>query len=745
MRLVLRPEDPPVVGCDPAVHGAGWPTRLPLLQLQVSPRARVYPVSLLSHTLLVQADLRVDVRGVRRLLLHNNLGPLDASKSFAPFGPLPTTASVLVLGSPEASAKNLSSLALNLRWSGLPEGAGGFASHYAAYGPEQAQASHTVALSLLSDGLWRPCGGASARQPLFAPLSDDGHLPSGQRVVVDTVSVQEHARAAPAPVDSVAGARHGLLRLQLNQPRGAFGHAAYGSLLSDAVREQTRRRRRGGGLPNPPYTPELESIDLDYGARSVLQLSETGVAAGHAHADVERLLHIHPFGIAELHPDEGQRRFGLLPALGPDGSLYIGLDVGAAADSDAGPPQGPLTLLFHLRPAGAAELPPRATRAPLQWAHLLRDRWQPLDSHRVLSDTTHGLLGSGIVTLDLPEGLSRDNSLLGGGLYWLRVACAGQLDTAAPLVGVHAQALTLQRVAATAGSAAGLALPPVLPGSIVQPERQVPGLAAVLQVEASSGVRPAEDARSLRTRAGERLRHKNRACLAWDYERLVLERFDSVFKAQCFMQPDAGLATGEVLVVVVPRVDTTEPDYASAAPRLDTLTLQRIRQALSELASAFVVLTVRNASYERVQARCRVKYEPRAQRGEVQRQLNRVITEHLSPWHPDGRGAQLQWQLRCDEVESRLRAVPGVLDVAGLSLLHVVRHDDGHYTLGDTAQDQSAVLRHRHPWSLALPLSQHLIDADDEVDAHQQPADLTRLALGRTFVIGRRPQAEVAR
>lgn len=742
LRLVLRPEDPPVVGCDPAVHGAGWPTRLPLLRLQVSPRARVYPVSLLGPAQLVQADLQVDVRGVRRLLLQNNLGPLDASKSFAPFGPLPTTASVLVLGSPEASAKNLSSLALTLRWSGLPDAPGGFASHYAAYGPDLAQGAHTVALSLLSDGQWRPCAGVSARQPLFGAPGDDGRLPATHRVEVDRVSVQTHARAAPAPLDSVTGARHGLLRLQLNQPRGAFGHAAYGPLLSDAVRAQARRRRAGAALPNPPYTPELESIALDYAARSVLQLAEAGAAAGHAGADPERLLHIHPFGIAELHPDEGHRRFGLLPALGPDGSLYIGLDGGDAAQAAA--PVGPLTLLFHLRSAGAAELPPRATRPPLQWAHLVRDRWQPLAPHRVLSDTTHGLLGSGIVTLDLPEGLSRDNSVLGGGLYWLRVACTGLLDTAAPLHGVHAQALTLQRVmpAGAAATAQAPAPEPVPAGRIVQPERQVPGLAGVLQVEPSRGARAADDASALHTRAGERLRHKNRASLAWDYERLVLAQFDEVFKAQCFMQPEAGLAAGEVLVVVVPRVDTTAPGYAAAAPRLDTLTLQRIAQTLRDAASRFVSLSVRNAAYERVQARCRLSLAPRAQRGAVWREVNRVITEHLSPWHPDGRGPQLRWQLRCDEVESRVRAVPGVRDVAGLSLLHVVHHDDGHHTLGDTARAQAAVLHHRHPWSLALPLDRHLVDVDDEVDIHQQPADLTRLEIGRTFVIGRTPLAE---
>lgn len=734
LRIELNPEDPPITGCDPAVHGAPWPTRLPLLRLQVSARARVHPLSLFAGAALLRATLQVEVQGVRDLLLQNQLGPLDPAKPFAPFGPLPTPASALVLGSPEAAAKNLDALALHIRWAGLPHAPGGFATHYAAYGPEQALGPYTASLALLREGQWRPCGGRSARQPLFASHGPDAPVPADQTIRIDPSSVREHARAGDAPLHSAAQARDGLIRLQLAEPRGAFGHAAYPGLLAEAVSTRTRRRGRAP-LPEPPYTPEIEQIRLDYRARTTLQpLSD---AAGAAAIDAERLLHIHPFGIAELRCGGGRRLPGLLPNLGPDGSLFIGLDAG---DSDAAL-EGPLTLLFQLQRDGAAELPPDARRDAPQWWLLGPDGWLPLDARHVLSDGTSGLLGSGIVTLQLPAGARKDNALMTPGLFWLRVTGERWLDAAAPLISVHAQALTLQRET-DAAKPAGPGATPLPPGRIVQPESAIPGLAAVLQPEASAGLRPAESAAALRTRAGERLRHKNRASLAWDYERLVLEHAPEVYKVKCFMAPEAGLAAGDVLVALVPAVPRNDFASATRAPRLDTLALQRIERLLASRASPFVRLRVRNVAYERVQVRCRVQLAPLAQPGVVRRAVNRALVEYLSPWFDDGPGPSLDWTLRCEDVQAAVRRVPGVASVGGPSLLHVVCDDAGRYRFGDTAGTAAgpggaAMLRCHAPWSLALPLAEHLIEIDGEVpDPRPRATGLSLLRVGETFVIG---------
>ena len=95
---------------------------------------------------------------------------------------------------------------------------------------------------------------------------------------------------------------------------------------------------------------------------------------------------------------------------------------------------------------GAATLGQGADRAQVSWAYLAQNRWQPLGRRHVLSDTTFGLLTSGVVTLDLPAGATRDNAVLGRGQFWLRVSGGRDLDATADLVSVHAHATALARV-----------------------------------------------------------------------------------------------------------------------------------------------------------------------------------------------------------------------------------------------------------------------------------------------------------
>jgi len=658
---------------------------------------------------------------------------------------------------------------LHLQWGGLPQDAGGFAQHYSAYGAEQSQGPYTAAFSILRGGGWKPCAGVSSCQPLFDDAGGEGPLRENQRIEIDEASVRSHARASSAPLVLGSGTRDGLVRLQITNPPGAFGHAAYAPLLSQAVTTRTRLLKRGAvALPNPPYTPVLERFSLDYSASTTLRptTEPKGHGATDGPGDAERLLHIHPFGLSELRPDADTRFHGVLPPMRSDGNLCIGLQASAL--------DGPLSLLFQLRDDAAAQrgadrgLDRRQDRDPVRWFYLAQNRWRPLAPHQVLADTTKGFLTSGVVTLDLQGGARNDNTVFGGGLFWLRACSNSRLDSAAALVSVHAQAVMLVRELAPAADvsvqpdadpapipAAATAPETALPaGLITQPLLNVPGLSGVLQIEASVGLRLAEDDRQLQIRAGERLRHKNRASLAWDVERLVLERFPEVFKVKCFspheIPPGSGLPAGAVLVVVVPNVRRNQPADSTLAPRLNAQALQAIEDHLAQRASPFARLQVRNATYERVQVRCGLRLARGAQTGAVLRQAQRVLTDYLSPWHDIGYGPRFEWLLRCDEVEAQVRGVPGVAAVGPLSLLHVARSDDGFHHWADTARPEtvglpagstSAVqLSHRAPWSLALPLQDHLLELlRDEPTPKPSATGLAQLRVGSTIVVGRSP------
>jgi hypothetical protein len=726
--LRLRPEDPPVTGCVAAVHGPQWQTQLPVFQLLLQPRAHLYAYSLLADATLDDVTVAVHVTGVRNVLVYNSYGRLDPSKPFAPFGPLPTLSSYLVLGAPEIARKHLESLTLNLEWGRLPQDDGGFDAYYRAYGADFQTGSFVSTVALLHEGQWHSAGS----QPLFALNPESDRLRTSIEISVDDAAVRKHWRASPEVCLFDKGARNGYVRLQLAGPPGAFGHAQYTTLLSETVAANARRKRPSK-LPNPPYTPLLERLTLDYRARSTLSL--VGGTVPTTASTAGRVMHLHAFGIRALEPMGPGGHHTLLPRADDDGNLYIGI-------SASRPPQR-LSLLFRLSDAVAAG---PAFTPRIHWAALCADRWHMLTPAQMLSDSTEGFRTSGIVTLDIPAEITKDNCLMPAGLYWLRVSTTvPDFKVFARLRGVYAHALRARRV-----TAAG----PVPPAPVFQPRIAIPGLASVVQIGRAFDQITPEDTRSMRTRAGERLRHKGRASTVWDIERLVLEHSPEVFKVKCF-PPTLGYhgsAPGRVLVAVIPSVRRNDPQDSTRAPRINAVGLKRIADYLRSLASPWMEFDVLNAVYERIQVRCCVKLTPGAATGLVLRCINEAIVEYLSPWWDAGCRPTFDWIIRCEDVEAHLRKLSGIELVTCTSLLHISEDDEDSYMLGDTARLDSRVairsaaterpsdqVQSSCPWSIALPMPNHLVTLVDDAaatDSRPIPTGIGRLAIGSTFIVG---------
>ncbi len=743
----LMPDEPAVVSHDPRVHGDRWRVRQPVLRLRLSQGISLFPYSALEPILLGKIGIEVKVAGVRDLVLHNQFGRLDPSRPFNPFGPVPARGSYLVLGSPELARKPVTELQLHLQWAQLPDDDGGFASHYRDYGSAIDNRSFRAGITILRNGLWEPRDGRGSEVQLFDAAGPEGRLMTAATLTVPAVDLRNYNRAlraaeAAEPFAFDLSARAGFYRIALAAPGDPFGHRAYPALLTHVL-SANAKRRRPLPLPNVPYVPLLERISCDYRAATMLDLADEDPAE-RADAD-SRVLLLHPFGHEEIYPAIPGNSCGLIPRHEADGNLYIGIRAQALA--------GPLTLFFDLRDESARRHADPGSQPTVQWSYLASNRWRGLVPARVLADTTQGFLTSGIVTLDVPGDIDCDSTVMPSGLFWLRVGASGALEGFAGLFGVRAQAVEAVRDLSAGGDPGARPAP----DAAAVARASLAGLGQANLAGAPYGGRPAEDEAQFRVRAGERLRHKNRASLPWDYERLVLERFPQVFKVKCFAALAGGSlepAPGGVMLVVIPHA---EPGVAvgTRAPRLNASALGSIRRAVAELASPFAAVQVRNATYERIQVRCAVRFRAGMQAGRCLQQLNADIAEHLSPWREDGQGACFDWQLRKEEIEAWIRSLEYVDSVACVSLLQVTEADDGDYSLGDSARMPEATtatgvwmgrpqelpsgaIGPRLPWGIALPVRQHAIELmSDATVAEAEPTGIDGLEIGQTFVISR--------
>jgi hypothetical protein len=141
-------------------------------------------------------------------------------------------------------------------------------------------------------------------------------------------------------------------------------------------------------------------------------------------------------------------------------------------------------------------------------------------------------------------------------------------------------------------------------------------------------------------RVSERTRHKDRAVTAWDFERLALQRYPSLFAVRClpgverqadgrFQRVDRGVVT----LLVSPRVH--DPGALSAErypPMVDDATLGQIQQDLASRASASAEIQVWNPVYVPVTVAARLTATAGQDPSMIGPRLDAELRAFLSPW-----------------------------------------------------------------------------------------------------------------
>lgn len=666
LELTLSGEDPAVTGYASKAHGHGFATELPMLLVKLRHSdAFAYLYPLLQAVELQSIALTVAVKGLKTLAVSNDFGPVDLSKPFLPFGSVPLKGSSLVIGSKEVFQKQLTDVAVNWAWLSPP----------APY-----QTTPALDVGFLAQGQWVDAGFSLA-------------LSSGELALMDAkATVNATVLDAPdAGADEYhkTGARHGFVRLSLNDGFGQDAHQA----------ELLKYLRKDPGVADPgkaPSGPSLQSLSMDYTASTHISL-DAALTEGDYHTRPARFFHLAPFGQAERHP-----------WLSPTGKVYLlppfdFLRGGVARESEAelyigvaglNPPQD-LALLFQVSDGTANPLAVKP-RPHIDWSYLSGDEWLGF-ADNTLRDGSDGLLNSGIVTFAVPASASDRNTLLPSGLFWIRAAVGENSDAVCRLQGVAAQALSASHAEGGASPRfATLAAGTV--GQLAQPDAAVK---AVTQPFPSFGGRGTEQAAAFRTRVSERLRHKDRAITLWDYERLVLEAFPQIHRVKClnhtcYEPSDTGqgiyreLAPGHVTVIAIPNVQA-QPLRDPLRPYASLGLLEEIAAFLKGRLACFATLHVKNPQFEDL----RVSFGLRLREGfdeiHYMNELRQTITRFLSPWAFAGGGepsfgGKIHKSVLIDFIEEQ----PYVDYVADFQMFHDIGGVPGNIDL-DEAEGSKAI------------------------------------------------------
>lgn len=362
-------------------------------------------------------------------------------------------------------------------------------------------------------------------------------------------------------------------------------------------------------LPNEAYTPLAENIKVTITTKEVLSGQKKQVT----------LYHEHPFGIKK----EQTGTLQLVPTPEDGGQLYIGLEK-AVADQN-------IQMLCQIEEG--SENPDAIDihgLAKVTWQYLHKNTWKNLKPNFLLKDQTDDFLKAGLVAFTVPKEFG-ENTLFAEDYLWIRAIINKPFDTVSKFTNIHAQAVdakflndnnTLEH------------LDNGLPAETISKlEQRLATVKKVTQPYASFDGSPKESDLNFYRRVSERLRHKNRAITLWDYEHIILQKFDYLHKIKCLNHSTktSFKAPGEVLLVAIPNI-IDQNVYDIYKPKLSQTKLNAIETYINTLNTMHVDAKVISPVYETVTIELDARFYEGLDANFYAKKLQNDIAQYLSPW-----------------------------------------------------------------------------------------------------------------
>ncbi len=648
MLTILIPKDAPaIIAYDNKLHPGAFNVEQPTLRITTKHHPGTPPYNWLRSLRFLSINITVSVKELRSLTLANELGKLDGDKPFQPFGPSPAVGAAFYIGCNELFSKKISAINLKYKWKDIPTSNGGFSDHYKNYGTTFSNEGFSFLISALNKSNWTgeqadiphklfhlrekrksrrdEREGRNARDRFSVFLLKDSEV--SHSINVSDLGFEQQKKAIPA-LRYEPSAKTGFLRMELSGQD--FGHKLYPSALATQSVKMAKALMDNPDasppkLPNPPYTPVMEYLALDYTGVTVVD------EFSGAETDGNTFFHIYPFGEGTTIVEQDETGCYLTPHFDRQGYFYIGI-------KDFSPPQQ-LSILFQI--AGDSADPAYVGQdQKITWSYLTKDGWEEFKPGQIVSDATNNFLKTGIIIFDFPTGAVRNNPAMPAGMHWLCAACNGDVRGINQMIALYAQALTA--VFADQGNDPSHYATPLTHESITKLLNQEPAVKKIAQPFSSFGGRMPETGMNYPipyyTRVSERLRHKNRAVTLWDIERLVLGHFPNIYKVKALSHSNDrnDIAPGSITVLAIEKIRNRNA-VNPLQPSTGRNTLTEIKNFLKRHVSPFVEVFVQNPIYEEVQVSFNVAFMQGYDAGYYKTRLNDDIRQFLSPWaYEDG-------------------------------------------------------------------------------------------------------------
>ncbi|MHA7059794.1 baseplate J/gp47 family protein [Aquimarina sp. M1] len=609
-----------------------------------------------SGTAVNSVSIDVSIDSIQDIIVENDLGVLDASKPFYPFGPQPKKGANFFIGLPEALDKNWTKINIDFNWKDKPDLEENYLAYRSQFETRVSKARYNLKLNgntvsnpdnltkivttedyfttqveVLENGVWESKDldhllfsvadrnkstlsitkaaeiGLEKNDFFGFPLQPKKPLRKGSSTFQSKV---------PSKEKFTASVKKGFVKFILNK---SFLHELFPRIFSVALSKDNSIQ--DVLIPNEPYTPEIETIKVGYEAQA--STTENDVM----------LFHEHPFGVSEEHTDlkeqsvltTANKEIKLLPSYDNGSSLFIGIENAKNLQS--------ISLLVQTLEGSEN---PETTNdfvegEKLEWSILCNNEWLSLNADYIIANNTDNFLKSGIVTFSIPKQATKENTKLPTGYFWLKVDNPRDYDTVSQLIDIKSQAVLAQFE--NNNNSLNHLQYGIPAGTISKLVERLANVKGVIQKFGSQDGKPEETDKEFYRRISERLRHKQRAVTLWDYEHLVLQAFPDIYKVNCLNHTSltSFLSPGNVTLVVIPNI-INQNVYDPYKPRISKAKRNEIQNFINQLNTLHVTVQVINPIYTEVKVILKAKFYEGKDENFYSTQLQKDIAKLLAPW-----------------------------------------------------------------------------------------------------------------
>lgn len=681
----------------------------PMLKIILSSNANYSHYNTLKNILIEKIKIDVAVKGIKELKIRNDSSILNNNKPFEIFSHNPQMGSSFYFTNSEISSKKLNTLKVNLDWISVPND---FNNYYMEYIKSGLSDIQEINKKCYKTTLY--CYNKKIMLPIKDNQTDlfNSSMEFDNFLYEDALEINKpNSELNDDPLQNDT-----YYRLELTGMH--FFHNMYTKVLSKVSLINAMNLMKATDTEkiisvNPPYTPLVKKITLDYTASDEIDINNV--------LDEKKLFYIEPFSIFPV-TSEGKedsleiKRFSFISDFSFQGGIFLGFKDLKLLDL--------LSIYFEFDHRSGD---PEKENPTITWSFLSSKGWEKFSSSNIILDETESFSKSGLITFLLNNNAFDQITRMPVNYVWLCASVDKNSSFIPNIVNIHTQIIS-----AISNKISNKRVPAKTINKLVTTDPQIKSIS---QPYSSFGGYSLEKKSSLYQRASERLRHKNRAITKWDYEHLVLERFPSIFKVKC-IKTDSGV----VSIIVIADIKQIEDNF-SLKPKVPYNILGNIKNYIQPLSSPFVIIVPQNPSYEEIVIRLAVRFKIGFEAGYYKEILNKEIVKQLSPWAFDkSENISFNNNVHTSKISHSLEKLSYVDYVAKVKIAkHTIINNPTKYNC-DLANEN--VAEAFEPDGILISCEKHIIDIITTDNFEEKHFDgINYMILDTDFIIASIPQA----